>query len=248
MAASPKPPGTVGVAYGSEPTTCPVRALRAWLAAAGLVAGPLFVGSRRKAACAPRGDRMVAHVVKRRCRAVGIDPSGVAISGAACRDRGAAATRERDGRGAEGRKVRRPDRHDDRRLLRSRVRRRSPLEQLILEVFLWGSTSTIVRDHGDLHCPGYPRERNLIIPACHFSRRRGRFFSSCSGDAAVEVRPPPITVGHNRPCRSPAIPPVVIPRWQGFHKMEAVHIPVSRRSCIFHRREAPLPDCSLSSR
>ncbi len=35
---------TIAVAYGSEPTTCPVRALRAWLAAAGLVDGPLFVG------------------------------------------------------------------------------------------------------------------------------------------------------------------------------------------------------------
>ena len=35
---------TIAVAYGSEPTTCPVRALRAWLAAAGLSDGPLFVG------------------------------------------------------------------------------------------------------------------------------------------------------------------------------------------------------------
>jgi len=36
-----------------------------------------------------------------------------AHSGAARRDRGAAATRERDRRRAEGREVRRPDRHDD---------------------------------------------------------------------------------------------------------------------------------------
>ena len=71
---------TIAVAYGSEPTTCPVRAVRAWLAIAEIVDGALFVGltpqgGLRKAAL---GDRMVAHVVKRRCRAVGIDPELVA--------------------------------------------------------------------------------------------------------------------------------------------------------------------------
>ena len=71
---------TIAVAYGSEPATCPVRALRAWLAAAGLVDGPLFVGSTPQGGLrtAPLGDRMVAHVVKRRCKAVGIDPGEVA--------------------------------------------------------------------------------------------------------------------------------------------------------------------------
>ncbi len=71
---------TIAVAYGSEPTTCPLRALRVWLAAAGLVAGPLFVGLTPQGGLreAALGDRMVSHVVKRRCRAVGMDPSGVA--------------------------------------------------------------------------------------------------------------------------------------------------------------------------
>jgi len=71
---------TIAVAYGSEPTTCPVRALRAWLAAAGLVEGPLFVGLTPQGGLrgAALGDRMVAHVVKRRCKAVGIDPEHVA--------------------------------------------------------------------------------------------------------------------------------------------------------------------------
>jgi site-specific recombinase XerD len=71
---------TVAVAYGSEPTTCPVRAVRAWLAAAGLVAGPLFVGLTPQGGLrtAPLGDRMVAHVLKRRCKAAGIDPAQVA--------------------------------------------------------------------------------------------------------------------------------------------------------------------------
>jgi len=71
---------TIAVAYGSEMRTCPVRALRAWLAVAGFVDGPLFVGLTPQGGLRPTalGDRMVAHVVKRRCRAVGIDPSGVA--------------------------------------------------------------------------------------------------------------------------------------------------------------------------
>jgi len=71
---------TIAVAYGSEPTTCPVRALRAWLAAAGIVDGPLFCGLTPQGGLRSTalGDRMVAHVVKRRCKAVGIDPSAVA--------------------------------------------------------------------------------------------------------------------------------------------------------------------------
>ncbi len=71
---------TIAIAYGSEPTTCPVRAVRAWFAAAGIVAGPLFCGLTPQGGLRPTalGDRMVAHVVKRRCKAVGIDPSEVA--------------------------------------------------------------------------------------------------------------------------------------------------------------------------
>jgi len=71
---------TIAVAYGSEPTTCPVRAVRAWLAVAELVGGPLFVGLTPQGGLrtVALGDRMVAHVVKRRCRAVGMDPSAVA--------------------------------------------------------------------------------------------------------------------------------------------------------------------------
>jgi len=71
---------TIAVAYGSEPTTCPVRALRAWLAAAGIVEGPLFCGLTPQGGLRPTalGDRMVAHVVKRRCKAAGINPEEVA--------------------------------------------------------------------------------------------------------------------------------------------------------------------------
>ncbi len=71
---------TIAVAYGSESTTCPVRAVRGWLAAAGIDGGPLFCGLTPQGGLRPTAlvDRMVAHVVKRRCKAVGIDPSAVA--------------------------------------------------------------------------------------------------------------------------------------------------------------------------
>jgi len=72
---------TIAVAYGSEPTTCTVRAVRAWLAAAGIIDGPLFCGLTPQGGglrSTALGDRMVAHVVKRRCKAAGIDPSEVA--------------------------------------------------------------------------------------------------------------------------------------------------------------------------
>jgi integrase len=71
---------TIAVAYGSEPTTCPVRAVRRWLAAAGIIQGPVFCGLTAQGGLRPvaLGDRMVAHIVKRRCKAVGIDPTLVA--------------------------------------------------------------------------------------------------------------------------------------------------------------------------
>jgi site-specific recombinase XerD len=71
---------TIAVAYGSDAGTCPVRALGAWLAAAGLVDGPLFIGLTPQGGLreAALGDQMVAHIVKRRCKAAGIDPEHVA--------------------------------------------------------------------------------------------------------------------------------------------------------------------------
>ncbi len=63
--------------------------MRAWLVAAELVEGPLFVGLTPRGGLRPTaiGDRMVAHVVKRRCKAVGIDPSEVAGQPLLCRRR-----------------------------------------------------------------------------------------------------------------------------------------------------------------
>lgn len=65
----------VGIAYGSNPPTCPVRAWRAWVAAAQLVDGPAFrqLGHGRVTDKAIAGDG-IARMVKRRATAAGLDP------------------------------------------------------------------------------------------------------------------------------------------------------------------------------
>lgn len=67
----------VGLPYGSNPATCPVRTLRAWIARATLASGALF------RAYAPHGGPMgkrlggndVARVVKRSAMRAGLDPA-----------------------------------------------------------------------------------------------------------------------------------------------------------------------------
>jgi len=68
---------TIGLPYGSTPTSCPVRALRAWLDAAGIAAGPLFRGITRHDALLPDrlSDKGVARVVKRAAAVAGLDPA-----------------------------------------------------------------------------------------------------------------------------------------------------------------------------
>ena len=67
----------VGVPYGSDPATCPVRALRAWLEATGIEVGALFVGVNRHGRLT--GKRLagvdVARLVKRCAEAAGLDPA-----------------------------------------------------------------------------------------------------------------------------------------------------------------------------
>lgn len=64
----------VGVAYGSNPGTCPVRSWRAWLAASGIQAGPVFRGMDRHGNLLPNRlqPRQVARIVQRRAAAVGL--------------------------------------------------------------------------------------------------------------------------------------------------------------------------------
>jgi integrase len=66
----------IGVPHGSAPETCPVRALAAWTAAAGITEGALFRGvSRHGALLGPLSDRGVARVVQRTAAAVGLEAS-----------------------------------------------------------------------------------------------------------------------------------------------------------------------------
>ena len=67
----------IGIPYGSNPATCPVRALQAWLEASGITEGPLFRSVDRHGNLQPGrlSDKAVALVVKRRAEAVGLDPA-----------------------------------------------------------------------------------------------------------------------------------------------------------------------------
>ena len=63
-----------GIRYGEHPATCPVRALRAWLRAAGIERGPIFRSINRHGnvsggALTPQS---VALIIKRACRRAGL--------------------------------------------------------------------------------------------------------------------------------------------------------------------------------
>ena len=84
----------IGIPFGSKAATCPVRALRAWLDAAGIVSGSLFrpVNRHGRPGTEHLSSRAVAIVVKRAAELAGLDPetfaghslrSGLATSAAA---------------------------------------------------------------------------------------------------------------------------------------------------------------------
>lgn len=65
----------LGVPWGSDPSTCPVRAVRAWLGASGIEAGPLFRPIERGRAADRRlAAKQVYRLVKRASAAAGLDP------------------------------------------------------------------------------------------------------------------------------------------------------------------------------
>ncbi len=68
----------VGVPYGSNPTTCPVRSLDAWRQAARINDGPLFLTFDRRGRLTP--DRLhpsaVNRIVQRSVAATGVSPAG----------------------------------------------------------------------------------------------------------------------------------------------------------------------------
>jgi integrase len=67
----------VGLPYGGNPDTCPVRSLRAWLDAAAIEAGPLFRWVNRHGKMQPGrlSGTAVALIVKRHASAAGLDAS-----------------------------------------------------------------------------------------------------------------------------------------------------------------------------
>jgi integrase len=64
-----------GIPCGSDPATCPVRAVKAWLEAVKLEAGPVFreVTRHGRMKAAALAGRSVARVVKRSAKAAGLD-------------------------------------------------------------------------------------------------------------------------------------------------------------------------------
>lgn len=70
----------VAIPLGQCEKTCPVRALRAWLASAGITSGAIFRAVDRAGGVAERRlcDLTVARAVKHAARSVGLDPRSVA--------------------------------------------------------------------------------------------------------------------------------------------------------------------------
>jgi len=70
----------VGIPYGRNPKTCPVRALVAWIEELSETTGPVFraVTCRGNIAAARLSDRSVALTVKKAAKAAGYDPAGFA--------------------------------------------------------------------------------------------------------------------------------------------------------------------------
>lgn len=70
----------VGIPYGVNSETCPVLALRAWLEAAAITAGPVFRAIDRWGHVRPAGltPNVVARIVKDGAARIGLDPAAFA--------------------------------------------------------------------------------------------------------------------------------------------------------------------------
>lgn len=89
----------VAVPRGRHEATCPVRALRAWLDAAAITDGPIFVRLDPGAPQIRLDGRAVAHVVQRAARRAGFDPemfSGHSLRRGFCTETARAGASERD--------------------------------------------------------------------------------------------------------------------------------------------------------
>jgi integrase len=66
----------IGIPYGSNPETCPIRSLQEWLERSGIAEGPLFrpINRHGKIASTRISGSAVAEVVKKYVEAVGLNP------------------------------------------------------------------------------------------------------------------------------------------------------------------------------
>jgi integrase len=70
---------TIGIPFGSDPRTCPVRAIRAWIKASGIAEGPVFRHFHgKKIGAKAITVQTVALVVKAAAERAGLDPAGLA--------------------------------------------------------------------------------------------------------------------------------------------------------------------------
>lgn len=69
-----------GIPWGRDPQTCPVTALKTWLASTGITQGPIFrpVDRHGNLQAGALSDKAVARAVKRWAKRVGLDPDQVA--------------------------------------------------------------------------------------------------------------------------------------------------------------------------
>jgi integrase len=112
--------GTVkGIPAGRRPETCPVKALKAWLAAAAIEEGPLFRPIDRHGNIKPQrlADYHVARLVKRLAEAAGLDPA--AYSGHSLRAGLATAAAQA---GADERAIMKQTGHRSERMVRRYIR------------------------------------------------------------------------------------------------------------------------------
>ena len=67
----------VGIPFGSSEATCPVRSVQAWLEAARITSGPVFRSLDVFDRVQPErlSDKAVARMIKRRAKAIGLDPA-----------------------------------------------------------------------------------------------------------------------------------------------------------------------------
>jgi site-specific recombinase XerD len=111
----------IGIPYGSDPRTCPVRAHRAWIAASAITDGPVFRHfHNRKMGDRAISPQVVALVVKHAADRAGLDPAG--LSGHSLRS-GLATTAARNG--ASERSIMKQTGHRSVQMVRRYIRERT---------------------------------------------------------------------------------------------------------------------------